>query len=207
MADKKFADILEEEFRWPKAGDKLFLPGQPGQGAYLARHRGERIYRLTSGYKLAADLLVEHASTETWRKDVLIFPIVFCYRHYLELILKSLLDDYGPMGGVPANWSQHKLDELWSDFRILLRNIGSGHSDEDGTDAVEQCVAEFAKLDPISQTFRYPANRKGQPFDFGHETVDLLELRNTMLAIENYFMGCDGYLEESQNAQPAHWDC
>jgi len=80
----------------------------------------------------------------------------------------------------------------------LLRNIGSGDSDEDGTDAVEQCVAEFAKLDPISQTFRYPANRKGQPFDFSHETVDLFELRSTMLAIENYFMGCDGYLGEAQ---------
>lgn len=105
MADKKFTDILEEEFRWPKAGDKLILPGQSGQGAYLARHHGERIYRLINGYKLAADLLVEEVAAETWRKDVLIYPIVFCYRHYLELILKSLLDDYGSMGGVSANWS------------------------------------------------------------------------------------------------------
>ena len=69
-------------------------------------------------------------------------------------------------------------------------------------DAVEHCIAEFAKIDPLSETFRYPISRKGQPFDISHESIDLLQLRDTVQAIKNYFMGSDGLLSNLQDAQP-----
>lgn len=71
------------------------------------------------------------------------------------------------------------------------------------TEAVEQCIAEFAKIDPFSETFRYPTNRKGQSFDVDDDVIDLLQLRDTMRAIENYFMGSDGFLGNLKNAQPS----
>jgi hypothetical protein len=89
------------------------------------------------------------------------------------------------MGNTPPNWSHHRLEDLWRGFRRLLRKLGGDHPEEQGTEAVEQCIAEFAKIDPFSETFRYPISRKGQTFDVGFESVDLLQLRDTMQAIEN----------------------
>jgi hypothetical protein len=156
---------------------------------------------LTEGYKVAADLLVQHTETQAWRRRKLVYPIVFCYRHFLELTLKGILEEYGAMGNVSPNWTHHRLEDLWRDFRALLRNLDSDNPEEQGTDAVEQCIAEFAKIDPVSETFRYPKGRKGQPFDAGFETVDLLQLRDTMQAIENYFMGTDAFLDSLKDAR------
>ena len=202
MAEPAFTDLLESDFRWPKMGDKLFLEGQPAYGAFLARHPGERLHHLTEGYKLAADLLVEQAEAEAWRRRKLVYPVVFCYRHFLELTLKAMLEQYGAMGDVAPNWAHHRLEDLWSDFRALLRNLDADHPEEQGTEAVEQCIAEFAKIDPFSETFRYPTSRKGQPFEIDHEMIDLLQLRSTVQAIDNYFTGTDGFLGHLMDAQP-----
>ena len=196
-----FTNLLETEYRWPKIGDRLFSEGHPpALGAFLADHPDERLYHLTIGYKQAADLLVEQTEIEAWRRRKLVYPIVFCYRHFLELTLKAMLEKYGSMGNVPRNWSHHRLEDLWSDFRTLLCNLGSDHPEEQGTDGVEHCIAEFAKIDPFSETFRYPSSKKGQPFDICHEGIDLLQLRNTVQAIENYFMAGDGLLSALRDA-------
>ena len=201
MSKTTLTDLLEIDFSWPKIGDRLFSETHPAQGAFLAAHSDERLYHLTEGYKLAADLLVEQTELEVWSRKKLVYPIVFCYRHFLELTLKAMLAEYGSLGNLPRkNRSHHKLEDLWKDFRTLLRNLNSDHP-EMGTDAVEHCIAEFAKIDPFSETFRYPSSRKGQPFDISHESIDLLQLRDTVQAIENYFMGSDGFLGNLQDTQ------
>lgn len=203
MEESTFTDLLERDFRWPNIGDKLFSQSQPAYGAFLAHHTGERLHHLTEGYKLAADLLVDQAEAEAWRRQKLVYPIIFCYRHFLELTLKAMLEEYGSMGNIASNWSHHRLEDLWRDFRTLLRHLGADQPEEQGTEAVEQCIAEFAKIDPFSETFRYPTNRKGQSFDVDDDVIDLLQLRDTMRAIENYFMGSDGFLGNLKNAQPS----
>lgn len=202
MAESTFTDLLEEDFNWPKIGDKLFTNGQPAYGAHLSRHTDDRLHHLTEGYKLAADLLVEQTEAEAWRRRKLVYPVLFCYRHFLELKLKAMLEQYGSIGNVAPNWSHHRLEDLWRDFRTLLRNLDADHPEERGTDAVEQCIAEFAKIDPFSETFRYPSDRKGQPFETDHKIVDLWQLRDTMQAIENYFMGSNGFLESFRAIDP-----
>lgn len=194
MSTSSFTDLLEEDFRWPAIGDKLFSAEQPAYGAILGHHPEERLHHLTGGYKLAADLLVEQAEAQAWRRRKLVYPIVFCYRHYLELTLKSFLQQYGQLGELTSSWNHHRLEDLWRDYRTLLRAVGEETSEEQGTRAVEQCVAEFAKIDPASDAFRYPTRRRGQPFGTELEMLDLISLRNTMQGIENYFLAADGFL-------------
>ena len=194
MSNSSFTDLLEEDFRWPAIGDKLFSAKQPAYGAVLSHHPEERLHHLTGGYKLAADLLVEQAEAQAWRRPKLVYPIVFCYRHYLELTLKSVLQQYGPLGDLTSSWSHHRLDNLWRDYRALLCVVGGETSADETTGVVEQCVAKFAKVDPASDAFRYPTRRRGQPFGTELEILDLISLRDTMQGIENYFLAVDGFL-------------
>ena len=76
-------DVLEcITERWPQTGDRLFAPSRT---ATLAHTPDERLYRLTRGYKRAADVLVENTLCARGDQRNLIYPIVFCYRHYIEL--------------------------------------------------------------------------------------------------------------------------
>lgn len=195
MSASSFNDLLEEDFSWPTIGCRVFSAGQPAYGAFLSHRSDERLYHLTAGYKLAADLLVEQAEAEAWRRRKLVYPIIFCYRHYLELTLKALLQDHGSVGGLTASWSHHRLEDLWRDYRTVLGAAGGETPTDQGTDAVAHCIAEFAKIDPTSDAFRYPTSRRGQPFAIEIEILDLLALRDTMQAIVNYFLAVEGFLD------------
>lgn len=195
MSISPFSDLLEEDFRWPTIGDRLFSAEQPAYGAFLSHQSEERLYHLTGGYKLAADLLVEQAEAQGSRRRKLVYPIVFCYRRYLELTLKAVLQHYGPLGDLTSSWTHHSLEDLWRDYRSLLRAVDGGNSEDQGTGAVEQCVAEFAKIDPASDAFRYPTRRRGQPFGTELVMLDLISLRDTMQGIENYFLTVEGFLD------------
>lgn len=44
----------------------------------------------TIGYKEAGDLLLQYA-LNVGRQNVLVYPIIFLYRHYIELQLKEII--------------------------------------------------------------------------------------------------------------------
>ena len=50
-----------------------------------------------AGYKLAADRLVSHLTEHGTRFDYVCIPILFLYRHFVELYLKALLRDVGEL--------------------------------------------------------------------------------------------------------------
>jgi hypothetical protein len=193
MSEDANNDSADDDFRWPQAGDRIFSWTSFAHGAFVVREPRERGYHMRAGYKLAADLLVEQAEAEQSLRRKLVYPILHSYRHYLELTLKRMLQEFGTLGNEPANWSDHDLKILWASFRRMLATVEPGH-DDPGTDAVGECIAEFAKIDPGSYTFRYPVHRNGKPFD-ECKAVDLRHLYEAMKAIENYFTGAEGYLE------------
>ena len=55
---------------------------------------GDTLY--IDGYKTAADTLVNHVARDRYTSDTLVYPIVFSYRQYLELMLKALLEEASP---------------------------------------------------------------------------------------------------------------
>jgi hypothetical protein len=157
----------------------------------------ERTVLMMGGYKEAADLLVEAAIAERFHRDQLVYPIVFCYRHYLELELKYIINNYGRLVGVPPNTEDHDLEELWPAARRVI-TLDRPETADPAIDAVEAAIAEFSKIDPSSFTFRYPTDKKGQPIAIGVEHLDLEQLRDTMKGIGNFFMGADGLLDEAE---------
>ncbi len=87
---KYFDSILFSEFRFPQVGDKLFNQSDIYfQSANINKFGHFRLEYMIEGYKHGADLMVERALEDRVALDVLIFPIIFCYRHYIELSLSS----------------------------------------------------------------------------------------------------------------------
>lgn len=203
--DSSFEDMLQREFRWPKKGDRPFSESPDWQrNASIARHGHERLVLMMTGYKAAADLMVERAARSGYDRDTLVFPIVFNYRHFIELSLKYLIATYGRSINVEPNWKSHDLAELWRTFKRVLK--GHGDHDPDRTNqAVEHIIAEFAKVDPQSFAYRYPVDRDGNLLELGQNELDLQSLADVMKGLDGYFTGCDGWLDDLQSNQPTEY--
>jgi hypothetical protein len=51
---------------------------------------------MKKAFKMVADLLVGFTRGNAHERDSLVWPIVFCYRQYVELVLKDAIAEYGP---------------------------------------------------------------------------------------------------------------
>ena len=86
-------------------------------------HLRDPDYGYVRGFHVAAQVLADRVIKTPWDLDVLVFPIIYTYRHHVELTLKRLVRK----GARPANaritdqdkkWlRKHRLDKLWE---ILL---------------------------------------------------------------------------------------
>jgi hypothetical protein len=190
------------DFRWPTKGDRLFTQAENRhENAEIKGQVHNRLVMMFMGYKFAADLMVEHSNLGNYERAVLVYPVVFNYRHFIELALKYIIATYGRTIGVKPNWKTHDLGTLWKTFLQILD--GYGCEAPDGTDEVMSAIiAEFAKVDEKSFSFRYPVDQQGRKISLGHEELDLNALADAMNGVEGYFIGTDGYLDNLQNAGP-----
>lgn len=174
-------DLVTYELPWPTEGDLLFTAGHSDwhNNACLNWADGNALH--LEGYKLAADQLVRSIENGGDEQDFLVYPIVFLYRHHLELLLKELR----AAGWRLYDWDQttkvgHKLPGLWED---CLKVIEKRFPDSSGEDrkVVAELIAEFDTMDPNSTAFRYSRSLNGErslPADLTH--LNLRHLRETM---------------------------
>ena len=72
----------------------------------------------------------EAAGDNNLARDTLVFPIIFNYRHFLEISLKYLLATYGSRVGIEPNWRSHDLAKLWGSVLEMLDRYGTIDLDE-----------------------------------------------------------------------------
>ncbi len=197
MSKPDFLSLLNPEITWPEKGDKLFVaPGREPDEGILTPHTWTRLVLMADGYREAADKLVDAVAAESFLQSTVVYPIIFLYRHFLELELKYVLETYGHHFDGEADWNSHKLTDLWKKVRpIIEKTAGNGTDAHGSNDAVEACIKEMSAADPMSFSFRYPVEKDGKPMVLTFETVDLINLRKTMKKISNYFSGLDGLLD------------
>ena len=194
-----FEDILKRDFRWPQKGDQVVQASlDRTRNAVVAPNIHTRAILMIKGYKTGADLMVEAAHNSNIDRDCLVYAVIFNYRHFVELSLKHLIDDYGPTFGAVPNWKCHDFPTLWKEFRKILEVSGNDGSEEADT-IVERIVAEFAKIDPKSFSYRYVVDTNGNPLKVTVSELDLDWLKEVMDGVANYFAGSNGYLSDLLN--------
>ena len=150
------------EYLWPKVGDDLFQEGRDWWHTAIIQCDVNGEYMIARHFKEAGDRLVAHVSDKKSGQDVLVYPILFAYRHHFELMMKAVIKEGRRHLGCPGDYRRtHDLMELWSKCREILEAV---FPDEDiePLDATEHILEQLAKVDPDSQSFRYPENLKRQ---------------------------------------------
>lgn len=127
-----------------------------------------------SGFKEAGDILVEQQFP-----DLLVFPIMFNYRQYIELVLKNL---YKCSIDNKSEYNQfvrrvgHDLTKIFSETKPHLENfLDESKSAKKQLKFISALVDDFNNLDPSSMTFRYPSDKKGNKSINNNIRINLLE--------------------------------
>ena len=181
---------MDGQTPWPTTGDTIFAHSPDWHTDAQIESSAGDWYAYTLGYRRAGDLLVQQIDQAPSHQELLVYPILFLYRHYLELQMKhitaegrSLLDKgYSfPTG--------HSLNALWSVCCPILEQVFP-ESTPDDTLVVAQLIAEFHSIDPQSITFRYPTDKNGAiSVPPGLRRINLTNLSSIMAKLEAFFGG------------------
>ena len=127
--------------------EKVCIPTGPDKWLEFAR-----------GYKEAADHLA--STINQTGTNVVSAPMMFLYRHYLELHLKSLLKDAGEaldeQQPIPP---RHYLLNLWGRVRTLLLRMRPNAESE--LVRADDLIRQLDSWDATSFAFRYPVDKSG----------------------------------------------
>lgn len=192
-------DFLGAEIPWPAPGDRLF----DERGDW---HTNAQISPTTFGgvaveYQHTADEIVAQLEGGENFPDLVARPVVYLYRHYLELQLKDTLRQarlyFDEDPAVPRD---HRLMELWAPLRKLIERRWDQGEDNGELDAVQSALAEFQAIDARGETFRYPTTRSGAPALTDALLINLASLRDGVAKIGGYLQATATALSEERAA-------
>ena len=179
---------------------------QEGDHSYAdltATFFGDEVY--ARGYKSAAEFLIENIEDVNadilYSQDYIIYPIMFLYRHYLELRLKDigyLLQKFNfyPREKILG----HDLRGLWKEIRPLLEKIDDSflHKYED---QIEARIRELHNMDPRSLSFRYSKTTKDVPTLQNYRRLNPSHIKKVMDELSKYLdtisIGLSGMIDDA----------
>jgi len=186
----------------PKAGDEPFLPSKDPRSEARLDMAYRTLDSYAIAYKEAADRLVSCALGSRAYPDLAVLPVIFLYRHYLELALKNIICRGRRCSLEKAGISkEHDLSRLWKDARPVLEEL-CPEQDRTELAVVENCVVKFHQHDKSSQESRYPVDRKGRQTLQSLARVDLRNLKRVMAGVAVSLDGCADWIEYLNSNSP-----
>jgi len=168
---------------------RIFIEGTDyGSRAYIGWQDKElSLYGVKEGYKKSADSLVEIAIEQgnKNRIDILdqyIFPIMFSYRHSIEVSLKLVYNrTFGrlPKGG-------HDMLTIWDNYIVKeVLNCISLQINDDEIKEIRNLIKELQGEDCKADVWRYLMNKDGSLYFTKWKFIDYDNLKESI----NYLYG------------------
>jgi hypothetical protein len=150
------------------------------------QHLGQQYYD-------AAYVLTETIRLGEWDDYQLANPVLYLYRHSIELFLKSVMDNTG---------KTHSLYQLATQFSAYIKQKFNCEV----PNWVTNRLKEIADIDPNSTAFRYSSNYDkvsgvDKPIQ-GELHVDLLHLQNAMKVLNTALVGVLGEVKKALEVCP-----
>lgn len=150
-----------DQIKFPEKNDILFVKSDENWRCNACLFPG-RYMGFRCGFKKAANYLSELMIKGPNEIDYLVYPIVYLYRHYIELALKEITIMTKKLLGEKENFEKiHGLNSLWEEARMALETLYKEEKYKEYLDGIESYINQFEEIDPTSQSFRYPFGKKG----------------------------------------------
>lgn len=181
----------------PKRDVTLLGKGEPWIMNACLHFSNDMIGMYVEGYRRAAEQLIEQVERTHIEQDFLVYPILFLYRHHIELRLKELLELLYHLGSrsCPAPYG-HNLLQFWFECKRDLEELVGDGGEKEWFRSVEHCIKQLATTDPDSDAFRYPTGRKHFKSAATLTHVNLATLRETMNAILDWLSSASDLLND-----------
>jgi hypothetical protein len=186
-------DIAREASQWPSSHDRLLHDSMRTDVIIDWEDADIRSAILWDGYKEAGDLLFARFLDDKLKSVPinflgLIYPALFCYRHFMELGFKRILIWYG------RHPTKHKLTKLWEEVRTLIERDNLDVCRET-LDAVSSIVADFEAIDDSSEGLRYAVHKqKRRLIKLPLGRIAFEEIPNIMRRMDNFLGSVENYL-------------
>ena len=173
------------------------------------------------GYKEAADQLVTGMEMEQPTGAYLAYPVMFLYRHYLELRLKEIVIALKELGSLSVDFDRfnlwprlpdpqergHRLTYFWDSmlshwFGAIEEKLVTGvvlEELESKYDIICERIKELDEIDRSSEVFRYPVNNNGKPHQISAPDLpELNHVKDVVDAIGYHLDTISGLVYESK---------
>lgn len=192
--------MSEKVFPWPGKDDEAFTENRYSRAeAFLEGIEDFYTdYALADAFREVADAAIEtgiHGEIPPLPTKLLL-PVLYLYRHSLELQMKSMLADAMRHGIVTDDKSMaevmggHNLHKLWHRTRPVIEKLWPGE-DHTPVDVSERIILNFHNLDPSGQGFRYAYDKDHQHrhVDNIPKCIDLANLKQVVDGVLNFLGG------------------
>ncbi len=112
------------------------------------------------GYRDAANILAKHITETENHLDTVLYPMLFLYRHYVELRCKWIII-YGSeyLGEPKLPETIHPFHELWTEARGVICRVWDQPGTSESLVQLDEVIAELSFIDPRSTSTRYPVEK------------------------------------------------
>jgi hypothetical protein len=167
------------------------------------------------GYRRAARIVVDRVKEYSSEQSFLFYPVVFLYRHCIELMLKRLLFAFDQSAvrrvtqAAPLSQNEidssmngktgHSLQWLWDKVRPAAEALGRNVIDPQRAAGISFYIQQLNEIDPGAVNFRYTSNidatrtKLANAHKAGSE-VDLIEFSEAMERLAAYLDGLDTHV-------------
>jgi hypothetical protein len=179
-----------------KSTDRFLLESDNLNDSFLNRGMEINEFNLPIAYMNTAVIMltmIQYTNSNGVR-DSLIYPALFSFRHYLELIMKDTLIRFrrGELADCIIH-REHNLIVIWNELSQYI---------EDGveTNVIAKLINEVNMIDPSSEVFRYPYQirefTKVSPDIKQTRLNNIKKLKETMLKIYRFMDGVNSHADE-----------
>lgn len=202
---EKAAKVANRKPLLPKKGVKLFSAASDWKMNARLNFLYDSGGAYTEGFGLAGKILSKYVRRAKRHQDILIYPIVFLNRHYMELRLKEIIKDGRILLGskLPefnrAVLVSHDLEELWK----VAKNVLEFHYEREAKEdpevllRMEKFILQFHEADGGSFSFRYAKNKKGGRSINGITHINIAQLQVEFSRFSNFLDMAHGGIKDA----------
>ena len=137
----------------------LFILGKDSHNNACLNFLEDMSYGYIQGYLRTGEILADYINEEHVEQDMLIYQLLFSYRHHIELRLKKIIKSGKLLLEDGTDYpDSHRLNNLWKESRTIITKTCTNENLEEIMkimDKIERYINELHNIDQRADAFRY----------------------------------------------------